>query len=153
MIASLKEHATTSTRATLDNLSQVYGITYNTSSIMFDERLLKFATPATGTYWDWMHILVASGGVLQYEANQLVRSIVQAGVGLAELDEFASKNGVTSPLGQVGKVLLPTESRRQDWGSHPLLCIGNVLGCGCAVFVHHEGAGTRKPATRTLPVL
>ena len=103
MIASLKEHAATSTRATLDNLSQVYGITYNTSSIMFDERLLKFATPATGTYWDWMHILVASGGVLQYEANQLVRSIVQARVGLAELDEFASKMVLPAHLVKLGK--------------------------------------------------
>ncbi len=44
----------------------------------------------TSVYWDWMHCVVASGGIAQYELNQLVLSICGSGIPIEQLDEFAA---------------------------------------------------------------
>ena len=41
-------------------------------------------------FWDWMHCMVASGGIAQYELNQLLRRL-RARLPLEKLDVFASQ--------------------------------------------------------------
>ena len=70
MVDLLVEVSSTGTRAQLHDLSQAFGNTFDIRARPFDEDLRTVIQPITGTYWDWMHILVASGGVFQYEANE-----------------------------------------------------------------------------------
>lgn len=70
-------------------MSQALGVTYDVRSVFWDPYLAKFCNPADHTYWDWMHILVASGGVLQYEVNGFVRAMQATGISLQDLDAFA----------------------------------------------------------------
>ena len=90
ILTTLEHHVAYSNKGHVDNLCQVFGIGYNAETVSFDPHLRKFANPKTGTYWDWMHCIVGSGGVLQYEANALVYNLKQEGISPADLDGFAS---------------------------------------------------------------
>jgi hypothetical protein len=74
--------------AEFDFLEKAYGLVYNTNALLFDNRLREVVRFPEGICWDWMHCLVASGGVAQYECNQLLRALVQAGISLKQVDEF-----------------------------------------------------------------
>ena len=74
----------------LNRLGQVYGLQYTASGILWHPTLKDLVCPVKQTYYDWMHVLVASGGVAQYEVNELVKKIRGAGIRLKILDEFAS---------------------------------------------------------------
>ena len=80
----------TGTRAELAHLSQVFGITFNKATLLWDEELRHVARPITGTYWDWMHILLASGCVFQYEANQFILEARRSGIALEDFDALAA---------------------------------------------------------------
>lgn len=86
----LEHEARHGTQASLAALSQVLGLCYQPCSVMFDSHLKHFANPADCTYWDWMHILLASGGVFQYEANQFVLAAQAEGVPISRLDSMSS---------------------------------------------------------------
>ena len=90
MIQILTEVHAGGTRTQLDDLCQAFGISFNIHALIFDDSLPAAISPVTGTYWDWMHILVASGGIFQYEANQFVCAIREEGITFGELDHFAS---------------------------------------------------------------
>ena len=87
----LRDEAQHGTRASLKKLSQALGISYGDEGVLWDEHLAECANPPDNTYWDWMHILVASGGVFQYECNEFLRALTREGVSLQDLDAFASK--------------------------------------------------------------
>ena len=53
---------------------QSAGLTFNFTSLLHP-RIRQIARLPFSVYWDWMHCLVASGGVAQYELNQLLRRI------------------------------------------------------------------------------
>ena len=41
------------------------------------------------TMYDWMHVLVASGGMAQYEVNEFAKAVRQLGIPLSTLDRFS----------------------------------------------------------------
>ena len=90
MVELLVEANNTGTRAQLSDLCQAFGINFDMHALPFDEDLQGVVRPISGTCWDWMHILVASGGVFQYEANEFTRAIQGIGISLVEIDDFAS---------------------------------------------------------------
>ena len=86
----LRHEAIHGSNASVNRLSQALGIKHQAEGVLWDDHLAKFANPAQSTYWDWMHILVASGGVLQYECNEFIRALLTVGVELKDLDNFAA---------------------------------------------------------------
>lgn len=84
----LKHEAQHGSRASLAKLSQALGISYGGEGVLWDEHL-QFANPPDNTFWDWMHVLVASGGVFQYECNEFLRALACVGVSLQDVDAFA----------------------------------------------------------------
>ena len=66
---------------------QCAGIAFDVCSLLAP-RIRELANLPYSIYWDWMHCLVASGGVAQYELNQLLRRI-QLLVPLSRLQDFA----------------------------------------------------------------
>ena len=90
MIGILKRTAASRPRSELLNLAQAFGINPDTNSILWDDDLMEIANPASGIYWDWMRNMLASGGVFQYEANQFVLAVKDAGIQLDDIDKFAS---------------------------------------------------------------
>ena len=40
-------------------------------------------------FWDWMHCLMSSGGVAQFEVNQVLRRVVTVGIPLEKVDVFS----------------------------------------------------------------
>ena len=90
MVDLLIEVNNTGTRQQINDICQAFGISFNSDSLLWDQELRLGLKPVSCTHWDWMHILVASGGVFQYEANELVREIQGCGISLTELDDFTS---------------------------------------------------------------
>ena len=84
----------------LEELGTACGINYDPDSIIFDKSLRSVINPIDHTYWDWMHGLVASGGVAQLEVNGFCHAIVHAGISLESIDQFHAQ------------VLWPCASRR-----------------------------------------
>ena len=70
-------------------LGQVYGLTFKANGILWHPTLRHKVCPIQQTVYDWMHILVASGGVLQYERNEYVKALKGRGVLPEQLDAFA----------------------------------------------------------------
>jgi len=50
-------------------VEQCAGINYNEDAILFSPYHLELTKMPITLYWDWMHCLVASGGVFQYHLN------------------------------------------------------------------------------------
>ena len=76
-------------------LGQVYGLTFKSTGILWHPTLRDKVCPVRQTVYDWMHILVASGGVCQYECNEYVKVLKEQGILPGQLDAFATQ--VTFP--------------------------------------------------------
>lgn len=72
-------------------LGQAYGLTFKATGILWHPTLRDKVCPVRQTVYDWMHILVASGGVCQYECNEYVKVLKGQGVLPAQLDAFAAQ--------------------------------------------------------------
>ena len=90
MAGILREVGTRGSRNELQTLSQAFGLTFAPNALLWDEGLKHICRPVSGTYWDWMHVLIASGGVAQYGANQFVIAARAAGLTPADFDAFAA---------------------------------------------------------------
>ena len=97
-------------------------------------------------YWDWMHTLVSSGGVAQYEINQVIRRIRRLSP-TADLDDSIEsflKRFVVFPKAQSGQILrnLNLKERIADkdtkhiraFASEVLLLVVG-LGLWCQIFL------------------
>ena len=91
MVDHLRRAAGHMSKQSFARLEQMYGLVYNPQGVLWCEELQEICNPALHTYWDWMHILMASGGVAQYEFNQFARRLQSHGVSLERLDDFATK--------------------------------------------------------------
>ena len=69
-------------------LGQLYGLHYTPFSVLWHPTLGTKVCPIKNTMFDWMHVLVASGGVAQYEVNEFAKQIRDAGIPLSALDTF-----------------------------------------------------------------
>ena len=58
----------------LKELQQVHGFTFNENSLLMSD-MAAMANLPDSTFWDWMHCIVASGGVGQHELNQFLRRV------------------------------------------------------------------------------
>ena len=83
------------TRAAFSALEMCYGLKYDPSAIIFNRSVRDMAALPYRLYWDWMHCLVASGGVAQYQCNSLLANLKSNGISLKDLDDFARQ--VTMP--------------------------------------------------------
>ncbi len=89
----MRDHLTTlvsGRKEELNKMGQIYGLQYSASDILWHPTLKQVVCPVRQTYYDWMHVLIASGGLAQYEINQFVKEIRGLGIALKQLDEFAS---------------------------------------------------------------
>ena len=71
-------------------LGQLYGLGYTPWGVLWQPAWMGQISPITHCSWDWMHCLVASGGVAQYELNALCCELQGQGISLSSLDRFAS---------------------------------------------------------------
>jgi len=81
--------------AQFERLQKMCGITYDPSALLWTSARYAAKLPST-TYWDWMHNLVASGGVAQYKVNQFLRR-VRPHMPLEYVESFLA--GCTWPAG------------------------------------------------------
>lgn len=89
----MRDHLTTlasGRKEELNKMGQVYGLQYSASGVLWHPTLKQVVCPIRQTYYDWMHVLIASGGLAQYEINQFVKEIRGLGIALKQLDEFGS---------------------------------------------------------------
>ena len=70
-------------------LGQLYRLQFHAAGILWHPSLKDKVCPVKQNYYDWMHILLASGGLGQYEINQFVKEIRGLGIPLKQLDDFA----------------------------------------------------------------
>ncbi len=73
----------------LATLQQYLGIVYCEGGMTFDRETRGIAQAPRTAYFDWMHCIVASGGIAQYEVNQLSMTLHREGFTRQRQDEFA----------------------------------------------------------------
>ena len=74
-----------------NRMGQAFGLQFKQLGILWHPSLREMVCPVKHTYYDWMHVLVASGGVAQYECNELLKIIKGQGISLQQVDLFASQ--------------------------------------------------------------
>eukprot|EP00973_Karenia_brevis_P055692 7745522-Karenia_brevis.AAC.1 len=75
-------------------LQQTTGFTFCSGGLLFSERWRRYFDPVDSTYIDSMHCIYASGGVFQYQANELLYEVLQLpGMTLTKLDDFKNALG------------------------------------------------------------
>ena len=70
-------------------LQQALGFTYCEGGLPWSD-MSAIAKVPDCVYWDWMHCLMASGGVAQYEVNQFLRRVARI-LPLDKVDEFCTR--------------------------------------------------------------
>lgn len=86
-IASSDEHP-----KRFDKLEKAYGLVFHPLGLPWCQEIQDICNPISNNCWDWMHILMASGSVAQYDFNQYTRRLCHAtGMSLAALDGFAAQ--------------------------------------------------------------
>ena len=91
MVQKLSDSAGNITRRQFKVLQQSLGLNYEPRGILWDATLRPHFSPVKHCYEDWMHTLLASGGIGQYELNAFVHAAAGAGVDPSELDIFHRK--------------------------------------------------------------
>ena len=80
------------TQEVFKKMETACGLKYVRNGLPYDRRARSLAPYPRVLYWDWMHILVASGGVFQYGINSFVINLTRTtGVTLQMLDEFTQQ--------------------------------------------------------------
>ena len=79
----------------LAHLQQSTGIKWDPEGVLWDDLVRSTLRPPWCEYPDWMHVYVASGGVAQYEINELVNLICGHGITKHDIDAWCSQ--VTAP--------------------------------------------------------
>lgn len=75
-----------------DKLEKAYGLVYHPLGLPWCREIQDICNPISNNCWDWMHILMASGGVAQYEFNQYARRLcAKTGMNFEALDDFAAQ--------------------------------------------------------------
>ena len=146
LIAFLGEQIATGLGSTeVRRLSQLAGFTYSPYHVLMSDMALHANLPYS-IYWDWMHTILSSGGVAQYELNQLIRRIRRLSPG-EDIDgsiEAFLKQHVVFPKAQRLSTLLHLDFKervRDKNGKHIrafasemiLLVVG--VGMWCCMFL------------------
>ena len=81
----------TCTKTEFEELQTNCGITWCPDGVLMDPYLRTIYCPATHTFLDGMHCLLASSGVSQYECKAFVLACIAEGITAEELDAFQAK--------------------------------------------------------------
>ena len=74
------------------------GIKYNPASLLWDQHLRDLVGAPHCHFWDAMHCLFSSGGIVQYQLNGYVLELCKHNITCVELDMFAQQcKGVRLP--------------------------------------------------------
>ena len=111
--------------AQLKRLGQLYGLTYSPQGVLWDPVQKARLCPPLQTQYDWMHVLIACGGLAQYEVNEWVKLVAAAGVSLAQLDRFARKIRMPKVLGKLHESFF--QSRVSQEPNTCIKCFGGEL--------------------------
>ena len=147
-----------STRTTRDQMEKAFGLKYDKHAVAFCPAAAKIAKTPDSIFPDSMHNLLASGGILQYELNQLTRRIIRLGYSRQDLDRFAGiighpKNGITRlPKGFFAERILEGDGSHLKGYAGEVLTLLAVLSYFCTKVLVPKGYflrnahiwGTRK---------
>jgi hypothetical protein len=78
------------TNAQFNDMQQALGIAFDLDSLAYSD-MRGCARIPDSRFCDWMHNLVASGGVAQYQVNQFVHAMATGGLPLQSLDDFQQR--------------------------------------------------------------
>lgn len=133
------KHTTASYRAMRDHLEslagrkkdlqkfgQVYGLQYDPNGVLWHPTLRNLICPVQHTMYDWMHVLVASGGVAQYEVNGFLTAVQSIGIKLERVDAFASAVHIPKSRGRLPKKFFE-DRYNPDEKSHIKCFAGELL--------------------------
>jgi hypothetical protein len=129
----------------ISNLEQEYGLSYDATGVLFDDWTFRLVAMPDCIYWDHMHMVYASGGVAQYEVNQLVRNIRDKGVAFHEIDTWVQalqfpKEGVTKlPKRFFADRVVDADGKHIRAYAGEMLTAICVLGFFCDEFLAPEG--------------
>lgn len=84
------EHTYRHDKRALSAEQQSTGYKYDPDGLMWDPEARSRLRLPEAAYIDWMHTLMASGGVAQYQLNQLVLALGDHGVDIDSIDEWFS---------------------------------------------------------------
>lgn len=111
MVDMLRNGKERLTVAEFKTLQQALGLNFNADGLLFDPQIRGIVSPATGTFWDWMHVLL-SNGVAGLEVHQLLCAVRLEGIGLEDVDALVSNFIV--PKGRTGLTGNFFQSRMRD---------------------------------------
>ncbi len=126
-------------------LEQILGLTYHPKAILWDRAIRGTLSSPTSVFWDWMHCIVASGGIAQYEVNQLVLAAVGKGITIDRLDTFTGT--ITFPHGSSplprhffrDRIMDGDTSHLKAFAAETLVAV-TVLGLFCDSVLKPTGA-------------
>ena len=137
-------HATGDARAMKDITKQT-GIKYEPRGLLFDDNMREVAQVPRKIFWDSQHAYFASGGLAQYQCNQLVRQIIRCGWSLGELDEFAQTITLPKSAAKLPKRFFQRRIRLRDGKKFKAfagetLSVISLLGYFCDAILKPKGA-------------
>ena len=107
----------------LKKLCQLYGLSFNEDAVLWHPTWGGRLSPPTQTMFDWMHILCASGGLAQYEINEFLKLVKDAGVSMDQVDHFCSAVSLPKRLPRLGKNFF-----RDRLNTEPNSCLKSFSG-------------------------
>lgn len=81
-------HAVRGNKKQCNELGQAFGLQFSSSHVLWHPTIGPKVCPVQHTMYDWMHVLVAAGGVAQYELNEFAKLIKASGLPLSAIDTF-----------------------------------------------------------------
>ena len=76
------------TQSSKKEVERLCGVSFNRGLGLLWRRSVDITNMPEGIYYDWMHNLVASGGIAQYEVNQFLLLVLNSRVSLEDLAQF-----------------------------------------------------------------
>ncbi len=80
-----------------EDLQKAYGLNYEPAGLLFNLRLRRYVRPYSILVYDWMHNLLTSSGVGQYQCNAFIRRALELGKTLKGLEAFEGVGQQASP--------------------------------------------------------
>ena len=114
IVRLLREAHATGDEEAMKDITQKTGIKYEPRGLLFDDNMREVAQVPLKIYWDSQHAYFASGGLAQYQCNQLVRNVKRLGWTLEDLDEFAQSIKPPRSTDKLRKRFFQTRIRLRD---------------------------------------
>ena len=110
----------------LKHFEQCLGIKYEPHGVMFDDATFGRLSPPMAMFPDWMHDFVASGGVAQWELNNLINVLGEKGIGKEDIDAWAQRITLPRSYAYISKTFFQD---RVTANGHIKAFASEVLAC------------------------